>query len=237
MALIAAAHALHTEGAVVPPRRSTPTGKREHAGTRRESENHAQANAKTKSRVEDKEVNLPPSVAAQEDKEIERMSDAGGFGHGNLKISYDETVERDERVELNFLEILSQVAEAVADTDAIFEVKENEMLPLREATGGKFDDIFVKATRRAKTEMMVIYARPQIFMFAPGAERQDAKDYALDLIDGGLNEAKVETLVQRDDTEHNLKQIARQLYWKVTSRDVWKLRGPRVRTVDILDDQ
>ena len=127
--------------------------------------------------------------------------------------------------------------QTTANPDDIFEVKENEMLPLREATGGKFDDIFVKATRRSKTEMMVMYARPQIFMFAPGAERQDARDYALDLIDGGLNEAKMETIVQRDDTEHNLKQIARQLYWKMTSRDVWKLRGPRVKTVGTLDEQ
>ena len=126
--------------------------------------------------------------------------------------------------------------QTVTDSDGIFEVKKDEMLPLREATGGKFDDIFVESTRKAKTEVMVMYTRPQIFMFAPGAERQDARDYALDLIDGGLNDIKTETIVQHDDTEHNLRQVARQLYWKITSRDVWRLRGPRVRTVETVDD-
>ena len=47
-----------------------------------------------------------------------------------------------------------------------------------------------------------------------------------------LNEVKTETIVQHDDTEHNLRQVARQLYWKITGRDVWRLRGPRVRTID-----
>ena len=136
MALLAAAHELHIEGTVVPPRRSTPTGEREHADARRKSEALAQANAKTKSRVDDKEVTLPPSMT-QEDEEIERMSDAGGFGHGNLKISYDESVERDDRVELNFLEILSQVAEAVADTDADIESDINPQLGVDMGKGGK----------------------------------------------------------------------------------------------------
>ena len=77
------------------------------------------------------------------------------------------------------------------------------MLPLREATGGKFDDIFVESTRKARAEVMVMYARPQIFMFAPGADRQDARDYALDLIDGGLNDVKTETIVQHDDPHSN----------------------------------
>ena len=42
--------------------------------------------------------------------------------------------------------------------------------------------------------------------------------------------------LRRPTTATSTEKRRRELYWKITSRDVWRLRGPRVRTVETVDD-
>ena len=127
--------------------------------------------------------------------------------------------------------------QTVADTRDIVEIKQGCMLPLRETPNEDFAKMLCRAVRRAKAEPTVVYARPQLCVFAPGAERDSARDYALDLVDAGLTEMHQVTLVSAEDCDHNITQEARTLYRTIVDRDRWLLRGPKVTMTDSRDDE
>ena len=85
------------------------------------------------------------------------------------------------------------------DVRQIVAIREGQMLPLREPPSGDFEELLCGAVRRAKPELAVIYTRPQLFIFAPGVERDPARDHALDLIDAGLSDLHQATIINREE--------------------------------------
>ena len=90
-----------------------------------------------------------------------------------------------------------------------------------------------KAVRRAGERASVAHARPQLFLFAPGAGKEESRDHALDLIDAGLQETRQISTIQQGESDHNIDQEMRTIQRMVTMRDIWSLRGPAV----VMDDQ
>ena len=83
------------------------------------------------------------------------------------------------------MRILLQTA---VDIRQIVAIREGSMLPLRDPPSGDFAELLRRAARQATPELTVVYTRPQLFIFAPGADPDPARDHALDLIDAGLTD-------------------------------------------------
>ena len=126
--------------------------------------------------------------------------------------------------------------QTTADARQITEIRDGEMLPIQEPQKVDLDTLLCKAVKTAKPDLLEIYRRPQLFVFAPGAEKEASRDYALDLIDAGLGEMHQATVIGIDECEHNITQEARALYVRMASRDRWMLKGPKVKMVETADD-
>ena len=120
-----------------------------------------------------------------------------------------------------------------ADQHGIVAIREGEMLPIREPPGLSFVEAMRKAVRRAGEKASVAHARPQLFLFAPGAGKEESRDHALDLIDAGLQETRQISTIQQGESDHNIDQEMRTIQRMITMRDIWSLRGPAV----VMDDQ
>ena len=75
---------------------------------------------------------------------------------------------------------------------------------------------------------MLIYSRPQLLLFTPGAEEEGAKDHTRDLHDAGCNELRQLTMISHSEDPHNITQEAMIIYNALVAKDVFQLHGPRV---------
>ena len=110
----------------------------------------------------------------------------------------------------------------------LVEAKDGEFLPLQEAERCDFEQLMVHTAKQRHVKKMVIYRRPQLFKLAPGATRETAADYLVDMQDAGIEAARQVTMINRLDSDHNIKQEARSLMAHMKAKDIWELRGPRL---------
>ena len=106
---------------------------------------------------------------------------------------------------------------------------EGSFLPLVEAAPlTDLTHALLRAAQVRSPDNIVIYSRPQLCLFAPGAEVDGARDHIQDLQDAGLNDPIQVTVIHCSESEHNIRQECTTLCNHLQEKDVWQLHGPRV---------
>ena len=77
-------------------------------------------------------------------------------------------------------------------------------------------------------DRVLLYSRPQLLLFSPGAEEEGARDHIRDLCDAGCNALRQITMMHHSESKHNVTQEAMIIYNNLVVKDVFQLHGPRV---------
>ena len=100
-------------------------------------------------------------------------------------------------------------------------------LPLEEAAPlTDLTHALLRAAQVRSPDSILEYSRPQLCLFAPGAELDGARDHIQDLQDAGINDPVQVTVIHYSESEHNIRQECTNLCNHLQEKDVWQLQGP-----------